>query len=193
MTDAEIITLFRQSQALLEGHFQLSSGRHSGHYFQCALVLQNPVTAAQLGHALAGRFQEVLPVSAVVAPAIGGILVAHEVARALRTRALFTERVNGKMTLRRGFRLHAQEAVVVVEDVVTTGLSIRETIDAIHAAGGRVLAVGALVDRSGGALEQSFSAPMHSLIALPVESFLPGECPLCRQRIPLVTPGSRVQ
>lgn len=193
MTEAEIITLFRQSQALLEGHFQLSSGRHSDRYFQCALLLEDPTRASQLGGALADRFRDVLPVSAVVAPAIGGILVAHEVARAVGTRALFTERVKGKMTLRRGFSLHSEAPVLVVEDVITTGLSTRETIEAVRDAGGRVVAIGALVDRSGGTLGQSFSVPMRSLIALPVQSYVPAECPLCKQHVPIVKPGSRIQ
>lgn len=192
MTESEIIALFCRSQALLEGHFQLSSGRHSNRYFQCALILQDPAVATPLGAALAERFRDCEPVGAVAAPALGGILVAHEVARALHTRALFTERVNGTMTLRRGFTLQAGERVVVVEDVVTTGLSTRETISVIGNTGAQVVAAGALVDRSGGSAAGNFTIPFRSLISIPVESFDPAECPLCQHNIPIVKPGSRL-
>ncbi len=192
MTETEIITLFRQSQALLEGHFQLSSGRHSDRYFQCALILQDPVMASKLGEALGNLLHEYLPVSAVAAPAIGGILVAHEVARALRTRAVFTERINGKMTLRRGFALQPGDRVVVVEDVITTGLSTRETIQAVKEWGAQVPAIGALIDRSGGTVGASFSAPFRALAQVKVQSYSPADCPLCRNAIPVVKPGSRV-
>lgn len=192
MTEAEIITLFRQSRALLEGHFELSSGLHSNQYFQCALVLQDPPLAAQLGSALATLFVGLKPIAAVAAPAIGGILVAHEVARALRTRAIFTERVKGTMTLRRGFSLQPGDRVIVVEDVITTGLSTRETIAAVEQAGGVLIGVGALVDRSGGTAFKDSSVPHHTLVTLAVQSYAPAECPLCRNRIPVLKPGSRL-
>lgn len=192
MTEAEIITLFRRSHALLEGHFELSSGRHSDRYFQCALVLQDPGLASELGAALGELFSGLEPIAAVAAPAIGGILVAHEVARALHSRAIFTERVNGRVTLRRGFSLQRDDRVIVVEDVITTGLSTRETMNAIHQVGGRVVAVGALADRSGGTAFEGFPVPHHTLVTVSVQSFVPAECPLCQQGIPLVKPGSRI-
>jgi len=192
MTEAEIITLFRRSHALLEGHFELSSGRHSDRYFQCALVLQDPGLASKLGAALGEFFSGFEPIEAVAAPAIGGILVAHEVARALHTRAIFTERVSGAVTLRRGFSLQRDDRVIVVEDVITTGLSTRETMNALHQVGGRVVAVGALVDRSAGTAFEDFRVPHHSLVTLPAQSFVPAECPLCQQGIPMVKPGSRL-
>ncbi|MDD5543578.1 MAG: orotate phosphoribosyltransferase [Acidobacteriia bacterium] len=191
MTEAEIITLFRESQALLEGHFQLSSGRHSDQYFQCALVLQDPEAASRLGTALARCFKTPREISAVVAPALGGILVAHEVARALHVRSLFTERVNGQMTLRRGFSLRSGSRAVVVEDVITTGLSTLETVRAVEATGASVVALGALVDRSGGSVSSQFTIPLHSLLTMEAKSYLPAECPLCAKRIPIVKPGSR--
>ncbi len=191
MTEAQIITLFRRSKALLEGHFQLSSGRHSNRYFQCALILQDPAVATRLGAALGKLFAKESDISAVVAPALGGILVAHEVARALKARALFTERVNGIMMLRRGFSLTAASPVIVVEDVITTGLSTRETMEAVQKEGGVIKALGALVDRSGGEVGKHFNIPVRSLLAMPVESYDPNDCPWCRKQIPLVKPGSR--
>ncbi|MBZ5534397.1 MAG: orotate phosphoribosyltransferase [Acidobacteriia bacterium] len=192
MTEAEIITLFRQSRALLEGHFELSSGLHSDRYFQCALVLQDPTLATHLGSTLAKLFVGLEPIAAIAAPAIGGILVAHEVARALHTRAIFTERVKGTMTLRRGFSLQPGDRVIVVEDVITTGLSTRETMAAVEQASGVVMGVGALVDRSGGTAFKDSSVPHHTLVTLAVQSYVPAECPLCRNRIPIIKPGSRI-
>jgi orotate phosphoribosyltransferase len=192
MTEAELIALFRRSHALLDGHFQLSSGRHSDRYFQCALVLQDPVVATQLGAALAEKFHALLPIDAVAAPALGGILVAHEVARSLGSRALFTERINGIMTLRRGFTLQPGSRVIVVEDVITTGLSTGETMGALESIGGQVVAVGALIDRSGGDISKTMTVPVHALVSLPFLSFDPGECPLCANKIPVVKPGSRI-
>lgn len=192
MTEPEVLELFRSSNALLEGHFQLSSGLHSDRYIQCALVLQYPEWALQLGAALGGMFQDVLPVSGVVAPAIGGILVAHEVARALDTRALFTERVNHEMTLRRGFSLQPADRVIVVEDVLTTGLSTHETMQAIERAGGQVVGVGALIDRRPGEASSPFSVPIRSLAKLGLQSYAANDCPLCQKKIPVVKPGSRI-
>src|SRR5215467_6221418 len=149
--DAYLLSVFKKTGALLEGHFQLTSGLHSPRYLQCALVLQYPEHSEWVGCALARRFSSE-EVKAVVAPAIGGIIVAHETARALAARALFTEREGNLMTLRRGFQLNEGERVLVVEDVVTTGGSTRETIEAVTRAGGRVVGAGSMVDRSGGAV-----------------------------------------
>lgn len=186
----EILSLFRKTGALLAGHFLLTSGLHSGHYLQCALVLQYPDLAAELGAQLADLLRPTRP-DAVAAPAIGGILVAHEAARALGVRALFTERENGVMRLRRGFSLNPGERILVVEDVMTTGGSTRETIGCIAESGGMVVGVGSLVDRSGGAA--AFEVPKASLVRLDLENYQAESCPLCRQGLPLVKPGSRTQ
>ncbi len=189
----DLLTLFRQRGALLEGHFLLSSGLHSPRYLQCALVLADPPLATRLGAELGRGLQALLGgalVSAVVAPALGGLLVGHEVARALGCRALFTERQDSAMTLRRGFALEPGETVAVVEDVITTGKSTREVIDVVRARGARVAAVGSLVDRSGGV---DLGLPRHSLLALDVPSWPASECPLCAQGSAPVKPGSRPQ
>lgn len=184
----DLLQIFQQTGALLEGHFQLTSGLHSPSYLQCALVLQHPQHAESIGRALAARF-EGHGIESVVAPAIGGIIVAHEVARALGVRALFTEREAGVMTLRRGFTLRPGERVVVVEDVVTTGGSTRETIEAVTSAGGLVVAAGSAVDRSGGKVD--VGVPRHSLLTLDVPAYEPLECPLCKAGVPSIKPGSR--
>jgi orotate phosphoribosyltransferase len=188
MDEREILEVFRKHSALLEGHFILSSGLHSDRYIQCALVLQHPALAERLGRELAARLGST-GASAVVAPAIGGILVAHEVARALGVRALFTERQDGRMTLRRGFSLSLSEPTLVVEDVITTGGSTRETIAAVEETGGKVVAAGALVDRSGGEADLGF--PKAALLTLTVQNYDPGHCPLCQAGVPAVKPGSR--
>ena len=188
MDEREILEVFRKHSALLEGHFILSSGLHSDCYIQCALVLQHPALAERLGHELAARLGST-GASAVVAPAIGGILVAHEVARALGVRALFTERQDGRMTLRRGFSLSLSEPTLVVEDVITTGGSTRETIAAVEETGGKVVAAGALVDRSGGEADLGF--PKAALLTLTVQNYDPAHCPLCQAGVPAVKPGSR--
>jgi orotate phosphoribosyltransferase len=185
----EIILLFTSTGALLTGHFQLTSGLHSRQYLQCALVLQDPRIAERIGKLLADKFKGV-PVDAVVAPAIGGIIVAHETARALGVRALFAEREAGVMTLRRGFNIAPGERVLVVEDVVTTGGSSRETMEAVSRAGGVVVGAGSLVDRSGGDLE--LGVARRALLTLYVPAYDPADCPLCRQGLPVVKPGSRV-
>jgi len=187
-----LLAVFEQHGALLQGHFLLSSGLHSPRYLQCARVLMDPLLATRLCAELAARLQPRLrgaAVSAVVAPALGGVLVAHEVARALGCRSLFTERQDGAMTLRRGFALEAGEPVVVVEDVITTGGSTREVMDAVQARGARVLAVGSLVDRSGGAVD--LGVPRESLLALEVPTYAAADCPLCAQGTKPVKPGSR--
>ena len=188
MTEEEILSLFRQHSALLEGHFILSSGLHSDRYIQCALVLQHPSVAEQLGAELAGKLAH-LGARVVVAPALGGVIVAHEVARALGVRALFTERQAGAMTLRRGFSLASAEPALVVEDVITTGGSTRETMRCVEQAGGRVVGAGALIDRSGGAAD--LSAPKAALLTLNVQNYDPAGCPLCKAGSPAVKPGSR--
>ena len=188
MDEREILEVFRKHSALLEGHFILSSGLHSDRYIQCALVLQHPALAERLGRELAARLGST-GASAVVAPAIGGILVAHEVARALGVRALFTERQDGRMTLRRGFSLSLSEPTLVVEDVITTGGSTRETIAAVEETGGKVVAAGALVDRSGGEADLGF--PKAALLTLTVQNYDPAHCPLCQAGVPAAKPGSR--
>jgi orotate phosphoribosyltransferase len=183
-----VAELFRRTDALRRGHFQLSSGLHSDVYFQSALVLQHPEHAAAVGTALAERLRPDAP-EAVVGPALGGVIVSWEVARGLGVRGLFTERQDGAMKLRRGFALSPGERVAVVEDVVTTGKSTRETIEALEAAGGRVVAVAALVDRSGGTVD--FGRPFHALMSLPVEAWDPAACPQCRAGVAVDKPGSR--
>jgi orotate phosphoribosyltransferase len=190
MTEKEILEIFRQNSALLEGHFILSSGLHSNRYIQCARVLQHPPVAEELCSVLAAKLRH-LGASVVAAPALGGVIVSHEVARALGVRAIFTERQEGTMTLRRGFNLAPGEPTLVVEDVITTGGSTRETMAAIAQAGGKVVGVGALIDRSGGKAE--LGVPRAVLLTLAVQNFDPVDCPLCRSGIPAVKPGSRTQ
>jgi orotate phosphoribosyltransferase len=187
-TDA-VLKTFRQAGALLEGHFLLTSGFHSPKYLQCALVLQQPPLAERLCGQLAARFRG-RGATCVVGPAIGGILVAHEVARALGTRCLFAERQEGAMTLRRGFAVGPEDRVVVVEDVVTTGGSLREVADLVRAAGAQVVGAGALVDRTSGR-NPALGTPLEALVTVEVPTYAPSECPLCRQGLPLVKPGSR--
>jgi len=190
MTENEILQIFREHSAALEGHFILSSGLHSDRYIQCALVLQHPRLAEQLCSELAAKLRH-LGARVVAAPALGGVIVSHEVARALGVRALFTERQEGAMTLRRGFSLAAGEPTLVVEDVITTGLSTRETITAVEQAGGQVVGIGSLIDRSGGSVD--FGSPKASLVTLAVQNYKPEECPLCQSGIPAVKPGSRAK
>ena len=190
MTENELLDIFRKHGALLEGHFILSSGLHSDRYVQCALVLQYPPVAEQLGSELAGKLRN-LGATTVAAPALGGVIVAHEVARALGARALFTERQEGAMVLRRGFSLAPGETVVVVEDVITTGLSTRETIQCIESAGGRVVGAGALIDRSGGSAD--LGLPKVALATLQIQNYNPADCPLCQAGTPTVKPGSRTK
>ncbi|HEX5819829.1 MAG TPA: orotate phosphoribosyltransferase [Gemmatimonadales bacterium] len=187
--DRQAITdVFKRSGALLEGHFRLSSGLHSSAYLQCALVLQDPRVASELGEALGAHLRS-LGATAVLSPALGGILVGHEVARALGLRALFAERQEGRLLLRRGFTLGPADRVLVVEDVVTTGLSTQETIDVARAAGAAVVGAGALVDRSGG--KADLGVPFHALLPVDLPTWAPDACPLCAQGLPVVKPGSR--
>jgi orotate phosphoribosyltransferase len=188
MDAASVIERFRRSGALLEGHFRLTSGFHSSGYLQSALVLQHPADAEALGAALADRFRDAR-VQAVLSPALGGIVIGQEVGRALGVRALFAERQDGKLTLRRGFTLEPGERVLVIEDVVTTGGSTRETIDVARAMGAEVVGAGAIIDRSDG--EQPVDVTFRALapVALPV--YEPDACPLCKAGKPVVKPGSR--
>ncbi len=187
-----ILELFRATGAYLNGHFRLTSGLHSPEYLQCALVLQYPRHAAELGGLLAEEFRKLVPepVGLVVSPALGGLIVGHEVARALGARFIFTERDdNKKMTLRRGFAVTPGEPALVVEDVVTTGGSTRDVVEVLRAAGARPLAAGSIVDRSGG--HADVGAPRVALVTLEVVAYDPAECPLCAQGVPVVKPGSR--
>jgi len=184
----EAIEIFKKSNALLTGHFRLTSGRHSGQYMQCAQVLQYPVYAGTLCAALADKFSGV-PVDLVVGPAMGGIIVAYEVGRALGVKAFFTEREQGVMSLRRGFVINPGEKVLVVEDVVTTGGSVKEVIEVVRDKGGEVVGVGVLVDRSNG--KADFGVKTESILQMEIEAYEPEDCPLCKQGLQVVKPGSR--
>jgi orotate phosphoribosyltransferase len=187
-----VLDLFSKTGAYLRGHFRLTSGKHSGEYLQSALVLQYPAHAEQLGRLLAEAFRHAVPepIKTVASPALGGLIIGHETARALNARFLFTERdIAGKMSLRRGFHFEPGEAVVVVEDVVTTGGSAREVVEIALAAGARVLAAGSIIDRSGGAVD--IGVPRLALQTLHVATYDAGRCPMCDAGIPVVKPGSR--
>jgi orotate phosphoribosyltransferase len=191
MEQTDALSLFRRAGAYLEGHFRLSSGLHSNGYMQSALVLQNPADAEALGSALAARVTD-LRAEVVLSPALGGIIIGHEVARALGVRALFAERSAPPaptLGLRRGFTLKPGERVLVVEDVLTTGRSTRETMEVARAAGARVVGAAAIADRSGGTID--FGLPYKALITLSLPTYDPAECPLCAQGLPAVKPGSR--
>ncbi len=191
LTEQEILEEFRASEALLEGHFILSSGRHSAQYLQCARVLMDPVRGARLTNALVAKMPSDIrdAIDIVVSPAMGGVIVGHEMGRALGTEAIFLERPEGIFELRRGFRLEPGQKVLMMEDVITTGLSSREAIKAIREAGGDVIAAGALVDRSNGAA--SFDIPFFPLVALEVPSYTDDEVPAELAAIPTTKPGSR--
>ena len=188
MTSEEVLDIYRQTGALLTGHFLLSSGLHIDRYLQSALVLQQPDIATKLCSALAAHFKE-LRIESVIAPALGGVFVSHETARALGVRALFAERVNGDLTLRRGFTIKPGERVLVVEDVITTGKSTRETIAVVKSAGGEVVAAGSLIYRSGG--KADLGVPYSSLVILDVPSYSADSCPLCKAGSVPIKPGSR--
>ena len=185
---AAVLDGFRRAGALLEGHFRLTSGLHSPGYLQCALVLQHPREAEALGAAIADRVRG-LGVQTVLSPALGGIVIGQEVGRALGVRAIFAERQDGRLTLRRGFTLQAGERVLVVEDVVTTGGSTRETIDVAREAGAIVVGAAAIIDRSGG--QQRIDVPFHVLAEVSLPTYDSESCPLCLAGQPVVKPGSR--
>ena len=192
MTDDEVLAEFRAAEALLEGHFILSSGLRSPRYLQCARVLMNPARAARLATELALRIPDKVKIrlGAVVSPAMGGVIAGHEMGRALALDAMFVERPTGTFELRRGFRLPQGQTVLLMEDVVTTGLSSREAIKAVEAAGGVVIAAAALVDRSNGTVD--LGVPFYPLIRLDVPSYAPDALPPELAAIPAIKPGSRL-
>lgn len=192
MTDEDPLKIFEENEALLKGHFLLSSGLHSNRYLQCALALQHPGIAEKLCSELAAKAKadpNIGRIDLVIAPALGGVIVAHEVARALGVRALFTERQEKTMTLRRGFQIKPGERCLVVEDVVTTGGSTREVMEVVARQGGLTAGVGSLIDRSGGAV--NLGVPRHALVTLDVPTYKPEECPMCREGSTALKPGSR--
>jgi orotate phosphoribosyltransferase len=192
MTSKDVLDRFMHLGALLQGHFRLSSGLHSPNYLQCALVLQHPAEAEALGRALAAqlaaRLGAVTP-TVVLSPALGGLIIGHEVARALGVRAIFAERAEGVLTLRRGFDLDPADRVVVIEDVLTTGGSTRETMEVAKQRGAAVVAAGAVINRSG--TESPVDVPFAALAALTPPTYKPDACPLCEQGLPVTKPGSR--
>jgi orotate phosphoribosyltransferase len=188
-----ILEIFRSTGAYLQGHFRLTSGLHSAEYLQCALVLQHPAAAEKLGRLLAEELREYAPagVKTVVAPALGGLIIGHEVARAMGARFLFTERdaATKEMALRRGFTVESGEPALVIEDVITTGGSTQDVVEVLTAAGAKVLAAGSIIDRSGG--HANVGVPRVSLATLQVAAHYPEKCPMCALGIPVVKPGSR--
>ncbi len=188
MTETEVKELFIETGAIMEGHFLLTSGLHSAMYVEKFQVLQHPKHTEKLCQALAERFKEA-DIGVVIGPVTGGILLAHEVGKALGTRAIFTERVDGKMALRRGFRIEAGERVLVVEDIITTGGSVDEVIEVIKAQGGIIAGVGVLVNRSGG--KASFDAPLESLLNLTIPTYRQEDCPMCKAGEAMTKRGSR--
>ena len=188
VTHDDLIALFRGSGALLDGHFRLTSGLHSPRYLQCALVVSQPPSAAALAGALATQVAA-LGATVVLSPALGGIVIGHEMGRALGVRAIFAERQDGRLTLRRGFSLGPSDRVLVVEDVVTTGGSTRETMEVARAAGATVVGAASIVDRSGG--HTSLGVPYHALLPMAVPTYDPADCPLCARGLPVIKPGSR--
>ncbi len=188
MNEKEVLEIFRQKNALLTGHFKLSSGLHSHNYLQCALILQYPDIAEKLAKAIAIKFAKE-NVDFVIGPALGGVTLAYEAARALKARGIFTERQDGKMVLRRGFSIGNGEKALVTEDVITTGGSTKEVIDAVKSSGGIVVGVASIIDRSSGPID--FGAPFTALAKIKVETYEEGACPLCKANIPVTKPGSR--
>ncbi|MDR3645046.1 MAG: orotate phosphoribosyltransferase [Clostridia bacterium] len=188
MTSEQVLDIYKKTGALLTGHFLLSSGLHSEQYLQSALVLQQPDIATKLCAALADHFKN-SRIEVVIAPALGGVFVSHETARALGVRAIFAERANGNLTLRRGFTIKSGERVLVVEDVITTGKSTKETIEVVKNAGGIVIAAASLIDRSGG--NAAIGVPYRSLVTLTVPAYAPEACPMCKAGSTPIKPGSR--
>ena len=188
VTTDPVLDRFRRVGALLEGHFRLTTGLHSPGYLQCALVLQHPPEAEACGVAIADRVRS-LGAGVVLSPALGGIVIGQEVGRALGVRAIFAERQDGRLTLRRGFSLEPGEKVLVVEDVVTTGGSTQETVDVARAAGATVVGAAAIIDRSGG--KQRIDVPFHALATVALPTYEAQACPMCAEGKPVVKPGSR--
>ena len=188
MDRERILEIFKETGVLMEGHFLLSSGRHSAKYLQCAKIFQYPKYSEEVSKALAEKFSDD-DIDIVIGPAIGGIILSYEVGRILNKKTIFAERENGVMSLRRGFTIEPGSKVLVVEDVVTTGGSVKEVMELVRNNGGEVIGVGSIVDRSGGKVD--FGVKFRSVISLEVESYEPGECPLCKKNIPFIKPGSR--
>ena len=188
MTKERVMEILKEAGVLLEGHFLLTSGRHSNRYLQCAKIFQDTKYSEELCKDLAEQFKD-KGVELVIGPAIGAIQMSYEVSRHLGVKNIFAERENGEMTLRRSFSIEPGQKVLVVEDVVTTGGSVREVIDLVRANGGEVIGVGVVVDRTGGKID--FGVPISSVISLDVTSYTAEECPLCKEGLPLVKPGSR--
>ncbi|MGA1845922.1 orotate phosphoribosyltransferase [Deferribacter abyssi] len=188
MDKNEILEIYKKHNALLKGHFLLSSGLHSDTYLQSALVMQYPVIAEEIINELVKEIYH-LKFTTIVSPAIGGIRFGYELARLLKKRAIFTERVDGTMTLRRGFTIDSDEKILIAEDVVTTGKSTKECIEAVKKHGGNVVAITSLIDRSNG--QAKFEYPFFPLLTVNVKTYAPNECPLCKKGIPLEKPGSR--
>ncbi len=189
MTKERALEILKEAGVLLEGHFLLTSGRHSGRYLQCARIFRNTRYSEELCAALAAHFKDDR-VDIVIGPALGAVQMAYEVSRALGCENFFAEREDGSMTLRRGFAIEPGQRVLVVEDVVTTGGSVREVLEIVRQAGGEIVGVGSIVDRTGGRID--FGVPFHSVISMEVESYEPSECPLCKAGAPApYKPGSR--
>lgn len=188
MKQSEVIEIFKNTGALMKGHFQLSSGLHSDQYFQCARILENPECSERICQGLAERFRGD-SVTVVVGPAMGGVIVAYEVARALNAKAFFAERESSRMCLRRGFALSPQDKVLIAEDVITTGRSVGEVIDIVKESGANLVGVGCIVDRTKEAID--FGVNITSLIKIHIPVFEPQRCPLCKDHQPLIKPGSR--
>lgn len=184
-----VLAIFRDTQALLSGHFELRSGLHSDQYFQCAKVLQYPVRTAELCSALAERVKEAgIRIDTVVAPAMGGLFVGHELARSLGVKSIFAEKENNRLVLRRGFVIQPGAPYLVAEDVITRGGRVQETIDILKAGGGVVAAVAVLVDRSGGTVD--FGVPTFRMLKMSPVTWSPAECPLCKRGMKIEHPGS---
>ena len=190
ISEERVLQIFREAGVLLEGHFLLTSGRHSNKYLQCAKIFRHVKYSEELCAALAERFRGE-NIDLVIGPALGAVQMAYEVSRQLNCENFFAERENGKMTLRRGFAIEPGRRVLVVEDVVTTGGSVREVMDIVREAGGVVAGVGSIVDRTGGTID--FGVPFKAVISMKVESWEASECPVCKTGAPLVKPGSRKQ
>lgn len=189
MTKERALEILKEAGVLLEGHFLLTSGRHSGRYLQCARIFRNTRYSEELCAALAAHFKDDR-VDIVIGPALGAVQMAYEVSRALGCENFFAEREDGSMTLRRGFAIEPGQRILVVEDVVTTGGSVREVLEIVRQAGGEIVGVGSIVDRTGGRID--FGVPFHSVISMEVESYEPSECPLCKAGAPApYKPGSR--
>lgn len=188
LTEERVLEVLKEAGVLLEGHFLLTSGKHSAKYLQCAKIFQNTKYSEELCADLALKFKNE-KIDLVVGPAIGAIQMAYEVSRQLGVPNFFAERENGSMTFRRGFAIEKGQRVLVVEDVITTGGSVREVIELVQSAGGIVVGVGSIVDRSGG--EISFGTPFSSVISMKVEAYESDNCPLCKSNIPVIKPGSR--